>query len=454
MVCDFAPLAPARRRRERLAAGLVVPLIEVDARNVVPAWDAADKQIYAAHHLRGRYERLLPSYLAELPDPPRAAGAPSELFSPFDREAALAFVRAGEYGPPIALPAGERAARAALDAFIETRLDGYAARRGDPSTDAQSGLSPYLHFGQLSVQRAVTEVMAAGDRAGLREDVAEFVDEAVMWRELADNFCLFQPATRGSTASRTGRDARWPSTPTTPARSSTRRPSSRRPTRTTCCGTRPRPELVRTGKMHNYLRMYWAKKILEWSESPEQAMRIAVLLNDRYSLDGRESNGYAGIAWSIGGVHDRAWPERAVYGKIRYMNYNGAKRKFDVAAYIERATGADGARAVLEQPGLGRRLQPEVLERGCGGDAPARSALQQALAEQVGLDDVFDRVLGLADGGRQRGEPDRSAAELLADRLQQHAVEAVETLGVDLEEVRAPRRRPRSVIWPSALTSA
>jgi deoxyribodipyrimidine photo-lyase len=95
-------------------------------------------------------------------------------------------------------------------------------------------------------------------------------------------------------------------------------------------------EMVRTGRMHNYMRMYWAKKILEWSESPAEASRIAVLLNDRYELDGRDSNGYAGIAWSIGGVHDRPWKERSVYGKVRYMNENGARRKFDVDAYIRR----------------------------------------------------------------------------------------------------------------------
>ena len=89
-------------------------------------------------------------------------------------------------------------------------------------------------------------------------------------------------------------------------------------------------EMVRKGKMHGYLRMYWAKKILEWTPSPEEAQRIAIYLNDRYELDGRDPNGYTGIAWSIGGVHDRAWGERPVFGKIRYMSYNGAKSKFDV----------------------------------------------------------------------------------------------------------------------------
>jgi len=95
-------------------------------------------------------------------------------------------------------------------------------------------------------------------------------------------------------------------------------------------------EMVRTGKMHGYLRMYWAKKILEWTESPEEALETAIILNDRYELDGRDPNGYTGIAWSIGGVHDRAWGERKVFGKIRYMSYNGCKSKFNVEAYIRK----------------------------------------------------------------------------------------------------------------------
>ena len=95
-------------------------------------------------------------------------------------------------------------------------------------------------------------------------------------------------------------------------------------------------EMVRTGKMHGYLRMYWAKKILEWTKNPEDAMEIAIKLNDTYELDGRDPNGYTGIAWSIGGVHDRPWFDRPVYGSIRYMSAGGAKNKFDVDAYIQR----------------------------------------------------------------------------------------------------------------------
>jgi deoxyribodipyrimidine photo-lyase len=99
-------------------------------------------------------------------------------------------------------------------------------------------------------------------------------------------------------------------------------------------------EMVKKGKMHGYMRMYWAKKILEWTHSPDEALTIAIYLNDKYELDGRDPNGYTGIAWCIGGVHDRAWGDRSVFGKIRYMSYNGSKSKFNVAEYIR--NNADG----------------------------------------------------------------------------------------------------------------
>ena len=97
------------------------------------------------------------------------------------------------------------------------------------------------------------------------------------------------------------------------------------------------------GKMHGFMRMYWAKKILEWSPSPEEALRRAIYLNDRYSLDGRDPNGYVGCAWSVMGTHDMGWAERAVFGKIRYMNYNGCKRKFDVKQYVAEWSGKKAA---------------------------------------------------------------------------------------------------------------
>ena len=95
-------------------------------------------------------------------------------------------------------------------------------------------------------------------------------------------------------------------------------------------------ELIHHGKIHGYMRMYWAKKILEWTKNPKEAFEIAIYLNDKYSLDGRDPNGYVGIAWSIGGLHDRPWFTRNVFGTIRYMSYNGCKSKFDIGLYIKR----------------------------------------------------------------------------------------------------------------------
>ncbi|KAG8236889.1 hypothetical protein J437_LFUL016741 [Ladona fulva] len=94
--------------------------------------------------------------------------------------------------------------------------------------------------------------------------------------------------------------------------------------------------MMKEGKMHGFLRMYWAKKMLEWSESPESALADAVYLNDRYNLDGRDPNGYVGIMWSMCGVHDHAFPERPVLGTIRWMSYEASKRKFDVPAFVAR----------------------------------------------------------------------------------------------------------------------
>lgn len=333
VVCDFSPLRPSRRRRDSVATQLAVPFIEVDSRNIVPAWVAADKHVYAAFHLRNRYAKLLPTYLREPPAPAAQSRLARHMFEDTDWDAAHAFVGADAHGPKLTLPAGEGPAHEILESFVADRLAGYAEKRGFPDVDHQSGLSPYLHFGQLSVLRAVLRVRAS---QAPQDDIDSFVDEAVVWRELSDNFCGFVPGY-----------ASYEGFPEWAKKSLTEHASDAREViydldafeqaeTHDALWNAAQLEMVRTGKMHNYMRMYWAKKILEWSESPQEAVRIAVLLNDRYELDGRDSNGYSGVAWSIGGVHDRPWMERPVYGKIRYMNANGARRKFDVDAYIRR----------------------------------------------------------------------------------------------------------------------
>ena len=198
----------------------------------------------------------------------------------------------------------------------------------------------------IAAQRVALAVQARG--AG-SEQAEAFLEELIVRRELADNFCCHTEA-----YDRVEGFPAW-SRQTLERHRSDPRPALYHEADFEAARTHDplwnaaQRQMVGTGKMHGYLRMYWAKKILEWTETPEQAMAIAVRLNDRYSLDGRDSNGYAGIAWAIGGVHDRGWAERPVFGSIRYMNDRGAARKFDVKRYIQ--TWTDGQMALFPAAG-------------------------------------------------------------------------------------------------------
>lgn len=231
---------------------------------------------------------------------------------------------------------GTTEALARLRRFVRIRLANYRDSRNHPELDATSQLSPYLHFGQIgphTVARAVRD----SDAPAVSRDA--FLEEMIVRRELAVNFVRFNPRFRSiasseSWARRTlaehARDSRkYRYTERQLENANTHDP----------LWNAAQQQMVRCAWMHGYMRMYWAKKILEWSESPSAAYQIAVRLNDRYELDGRDPNGYAGIAWAIAGKHDRAWgPERPIYGKIRYMSLRSTSRKFDSRTYIERWT--------------------------------------------------------------------------------------------------------------------
>lgn len=332
---DFDPLRHKRRWLAQAGAGLSCPLHEVDARNVVPCFVASDKCEYMARTIRPKIHRLLPEFLEPFPElppvrplePGLAGLLPEWSWEQTERGVpGLSGANASRY-----FTAGGKAARAALDAFTRNGLRGYSVKRNDPSQDGQSGLSPWLHFGMLSAQRAALE--AASSSAG-PQDKEAFLEELIVRRELSDNFCLHRqdydqvscyPDWARKTLARHADDPRpYIYTPGQLEAGETHDPA----------WNAAQLEMARTGKMHGYMRMYWGKKILEWSPSPEQAQSVAVELNDRYGLDGRDPNGYAGIAWSIGGVHDRPWIERPVFGQVRYMNFKGLARKFDVEAYV------------------------------------------------------------------------------------------------------------------------
>jgi len=333
LVTDFDPLRIKRAWKKRTARAGRIPFYEVDAHNIVPCWAASPKQEYGAYTLRPKIGKLLPEFLTEFPSLKRHPFPWKGNVPGTDWVAVGKGLNIDAAVPEVSwLRPGEKAARAALRNFIKNKLARYDEDRNDPAQGGQSGLSPYLHFGQISAQRVALEVMKAGNS---RKSKAAFLEELIVRRELSDNFCYYNPHyddTDGfppwarETLKKHGKDGR--------VYLYTLKEFEEARTHDELWNA-AQMEMVKKGKMHGYLRMYWAKKLLEWAASPEKAMETAIYLNDRYELDGRDPNGYAGIAWSIGGVHDRAWGERPVFGKIRYMSYNGCRAKFDVRAYIE-----------------------------------------------------------------------------------------------------------------------
>jgi len=332
VVTDYSPLKISRRWKNAVAQRLTIPLYEVDAHNIVPCWLVSGKQEYSARTIRPKINGLLHDFLTPFPT---LEPLPLPLEEP---PIAWNIVRQNLNADPTVAPvewlqSGEEAAACCLATFVERKLTGYATQRNDPNADATSNLSPYLHFGQISAQFVARTVRAS---KAPYHDKDAFIEELTVRRELAENYCAYNdnydrydgfPAWAKESLERHIDDKRdYLYTAEEFEQATTHEPLWNAAQR----------ELLTTGTMHGYIRMYWAKKILEWSRTPMEAFEIAIALNDRYALDGRDPNGYSGVAWSIGGVHDRPWFNRAIYGQIRYMNANGCARKFDVNCYIAR----------------------------------------------------------------------------------------------------------------------
>lgn len=334
LVTDFSPLKKGRQWRESLAKSLSIPMMEVDAHNIVPVWVASPKQEIGARTLRPKVQRLLPEFLTEFP---ALAHHPLKWPHKVPKHDWSDIERSLKVDTSVAVVSwikpGEKAAHKALQAFIADRLPHYDADRNDPTKLAQSDLSPYLHFGQLSAQRVALNVERSKTTTKAKDS---FLEELIIRRELSDNFCFYQPEydtpqcfpgwAQKSLHHHLKDKREFLYTLKELETAKTHDP----------LWNAAQIEMVKRGKMHGYLRMYWAKKILEWTPNPETAMKHAIYLNDKYEIDGRDPNGYTGIAWSIGGIHDRPWFDRPIFGVIRYMSYNGAKSKFDVDAYIEK----------------------------------------------------------------------------------------------------------------------
>jgi deoxyribodipyrimidine photo-lyase len=336
VIGDENPVREPERWRQKAAEDLRVPFWTVDADVIVPT-KLLMKEQYAARTIRPRIRALLPEFLVPLENPcARVAWVRPSSLASRDPESDLlqGFEIDRSVQPVSAFRGGAAEAKKALTRFLTERLHGYASGRNRPERDHTSQLSPYLHFGHIGPH---TVALAVKRSSAPREDRGAFLEEMIVRRELAMNFVRFNPlydrlAGCEPWALRTLREHRRDERESIYSETRLEHAETHDP-----LWNAAQTQMVSTGWMHGYLRMYWAKKILEWTRSPEEAFAIAVRLNDRYELDGRDPNGYTGIAWAIGGKHDRAWgPERAVYGKIRYMSLASTPRKFDSQAYIEK----------------------------------------------------------------------------------------------------------------------
>ena len=334
LVTDFDPLDIKRSWKAQVGAKVKIPVHEVDAHNIVPCWIASPKQEYGAYTLRPKIHRLLSEFLEPFPNlkkhPFPYGGRKETVDWTHIWKKVKADRSVGEVGW---IKAGERAAKNMLHRFLKKGLADYNRLRNDPNESGQSNLSPYLHFGQISAQRVALAVSQVGQDVQSEE---AFLEELIVRRELSDNFCYYAPNYKTmdsfpSWAKLTLHDHREDRREYLYSVEQFEKAATHDP-----LWNAAQMEMVKRGKMHGYMRMYWAKKILEWTESPEEALHVAIYLNDKYELDGRDPNGYTGIAWSIGGVHDRAWGARPIFGKIRYMSYNGCKSKFKVDQYTEK----------------------------------------------------------------------------------------------------------------------
>ena len=344
VIGDENPCREPERWRRVLARRLKIPFWTVDADVVVPS-RVFNRNFVLLHHFRPHLQREIPKYLDASPAPPPEVQykfrKKLESFN-LANDITAGFPKLDRSIKPVeSFTGGTHAALKRLAEFVGHDLAGYDETRNHPETRGTSRLSPYLHFGNigpLTIARAVQQAAKAPAKARER-----YLEQLIGWRELAvlfvrheanyDNWECAAPWAKKSLLEHVA----------DPRHRYTFEQLERAETGDDLWNAAQR-EMVLTGWMHNYMRMYWGKKILEWAPDPATAFDWAVILNDRYQLDGRDPNGYAGIAWAIVGQLDRPWFNRPVFGLVRSMTGASIARKFNAAAYI-RQNSPTGGRA-------------------------------------------------------------------------------------------------------------
>jgi deoxyribodipyrimidine photo-lyase len=334
VIVDGGQLRIQRQWRQNAADKIDCALHEVETNLIVPVETASEKEEFSAGTFRPRITKKLKSFLVPLIHKRPKVDSLGLRLGGFDISntgKVLASLRIDRsVGPVKAFQGGTEEAKRKLKDFIKNKLDGYAQLRNDPGLDYLSNMSPYLHFGQISPLYIALQIMktkSPGKEA--------YLEELIVRRELSHNYVFYN----SKYDSFTGLPP-WAKTTLTFHRRDKRKYAYSLKEFEGAATHDPywnaaQKEMVITGKMHGYMRMYWGKKILEWSRSPQFAFKTALYLNNKYELDGRDPNAFTGTAWCFG-KHDRAWGRRPVFGKIRYMNAAGLKRKFDIDKYVNK----------------------------------------------------------------------------------------------------------------------
>ena len=335
-VVDRGYLRIQRAWRDNVSKRLESPLIQVETDVIVPVEETSPKEEYAAATIRSKIKRKLEAFLVPLKEHEPAIDSLSLDFDSFDMgdlERAFSKLRIDRSVKRVdSFHGGTKEAKSHFEVFLEDKLDRFPELRNDPNLDYLSHMSPYLHFGQISPLYIALKVLETGSQG-----IEAFLEELVIRRELSMNFVFYNEQYDSFEAI-----PDW-AKKTLKAHQKDKRPYLYSLEELEGAKTHDpywnaaQNQMVIEGKMHGYMRIYWGKKILEWARTPEEAFRNALYLNNKYEVDGRDPNGFTGVAWCFG-KHDRPWGEREIFGNVRYMNDKGLKRKFDADQYVRAMT--------------------------------------------------------------------------------------------------------------------
>ena len=335
LVVDKGYLRIQRQWRHDVASHLQCPLFQIETDVVIPLQTVSQKEEYAAATIRPKIIKHLQTFLVPIDSEPLQKTCMKHHFKSLNLSNISRLITELQLDstvkPSPIYHGGTSHALRFLRRFIEQKLPLFSKLRNDPGKEYCSSLSPYLHFGHISPLTIAIKVKATKD-----PNTGAYLEEFIIRRELSMNYVYYNtaydtfeglPLWAKTTLLKHEKDPR-PDLYTEKELESAQ-------THDPFWNAAER-EMTQTGKMQGYMRRYWGKKIIEWTQSPMKAFQLALYLNNKYELDGRDPNGYTGVAWCFG-KHDRAWKERPIFGKVRYMNDAGLTRKFDMTPYIEKS---------------------------------------------------------------------------------------------------------------------